>query len=249
MSLSERIAADTKQAMKAKENATLSTLRLLRSAMKNKQIDVQHELSDEEVLGVIKAQVKQLNDSLESFVAAGREDLAQSTRAELSALSAYLPAQMSDETLDEVVKRAIEQVGATGKQDMGKVMGAAVKAAAGAADGARIKTAVERLLGVFVLAVVAALAPQEAYAVINIVPEPLAYYSFLENGLRIVRVLLLWFGVLSISMLMRGGFIFMVASLRDQSHKEAWGNIAGGLVGATAVVLLYGMMTIVIDVI
>lgn len=248
MTLSERIAADMKEAMKSKNNATLSTLRLLRSAMKNKQIDVQHELSDEEVLTVIKAQVKQLHDSLESFTAAGREDLAEPARAELTVLDGYLPAQLSDEQLEAMVKQAIEQSGATSKQDMGKVMGAAVKAAAGAADGARIKAIVERLLSVFVLAAAVALVPEAASAAVEIVPQQLAYYSFFENGLRILRVLLLWFGILSVSMVLRGGFVYMISSMRDDSHKDAWGNIVGGLVGAVAVILLYGVMSIVIEI-
>lgn len=248
MTLSERIAADMKEAMKSKNNATLSTLRLLRSAMKNKQIDVQHELSDEEVLLVVKAQVKQLNDSLESFTAAGREELAQGARIELKVLENYLPAQMSEDVLVTLVQKVIDETGASGKQDMGKVMGTAVKAAAGAADGARIKAIMERLLGVFTLAAVTVLVPEATFAAVDIVPEQLAYYSFFENGLRILRVLLLWFGILSVSMVLRGGFIYMISSMRDDSHKDAWGSIAGGLVGAVAVILLYGVMSIVIEI-
>lgn len=86
MSLAEKITENMKAAMKAKDSATLSTLRLLLSAMKNKKIDVQHELSDAEVQDVVKTQVKQLKDSIESFKAGGREDLAVSVQVEIGVL-------------------------------------------------------------------------------------------------------------------------------------------------------------------
>lgn len=248
MSLTERITADMKEAMKSKNNATLSTLRLLRCALKNKQIDLQHELSDEEVLTVIKSQVKQLKDSLALFESAGRAELAQGAGAEIVVLENYLPAQMSDDDLERVVKNAIEQTGASGKQDMGKVMGVAVKATGGAADGARVKAIVEKFLPVIALVLLGTGVASVANAAIDIVPQQLSYYSFFENGVRIVRVLLLWFGLLAVNMILRGGFIFMVSSMRDDIHKEAWGNIAGGLVGAVAVIFLYSAMTIVLGV-
>lgn len=238
-----------KEAMKTKNNATLSTLRLLRSALKNKQIDVQHELSDEEVLSVVKAQVKQLRDGFDSYTSAGRTDLAESAQAEIVVLEAYLPAQMSDEQLEAVVKQAIEQTGATSKQDMGKVMGAAVKAVSGGADGSRIKQIVERLLPVFVLVILGITSGVFAHAAIDIVPMQLSQYSFLETGIRIFRVLLLWFGILGVNMILHGGFIFMVSSMRDDSHKEAWNKIATGIMSSVAVVLLYSVATIVIEII
>ncbi len=249
MSLSQRITDDMKEAMKTKNNATLSTLRLLRSSLKNKQIDLQHELSDEEVLAVIKTQVKQLNDSIASFQSGGREDMASAAKAEIAVLEHYLPAQMSDEQLEQVVKEVIAQTGALGKQDIGKVMGAAVKAAAGQADGARIKSIVERLLPVIVCVAIGLGMSQGAFAAIDIVPMQLSQYSFLETGIRVFRVLLLWFGLLAVNMILHGGFDFMTASMRDNAHKDAWGKIARGFVGSIAVVLLYSVATIVIEVI
>src|SRR3989338_8870037 len=137
MSLASIITENMKAAMKAKDSATLSTLRLLISAMMNKKIDVQHELSDAEVQEVVKSQVKQLKDSIESFKAGGREDLATSTQTEIFVLEQYLPAQMGDEELTKIVKEVVEKSGATSKADMGKVMGAAMAAVAGRADGSR----------------------------------------------------------------------------------------------------------------
>jgi len=146
MSLSLRINEDMKSAMKNKNNATLSTLRLLRSALKNKQIDVQHELSEEEVIVVIKSQLKQLQDSLDSFSAAGRQESVLQLKAEMSVLGEYLPAQMTDEQLLETVKNVMAQIGPVTKADMGKVMGLAMKAVQGQADGTRVKKIVETLL-------------------------------------------------------------------------------------------------------
>ena len=146
MPLSNQIAEDMKVAMKNKDNATLSTLRLLRSALKNKQIDVQHELSEEEVMAVVKSQLKQLQDSLDSFLAAGRQETVSQLKAEMAVLAGYLPAQMSDEALLEAVKVVIQQCGAVTKADMGKVMGLAMKAVQGQADGTRVKKVVETIL-------------------------------------------------------------------------------------------------------
>ncbi|MBI5370042.1 GatB/YqeY domain-containing protein [Candidatus Uhrbacteria bacterium] len=249
MSLANRISDDMKEAMKTKNSATLSTLRLLRSAMKNKQIDVQHELSDEEILAVIKTSVKQLRDSIESFESGGRQDLAQSARGEVIVLEAYLPAQLTDEQLERMVKEAITQTGATSKQDMGKVMGAAVKAVSGGADGSRIKQIVEKFLPVIVLVgLTGVLVVHPAQAAIDILPVQLSQYSLFETLVRILRVLLLWFGVLAINMILHGGFLYMVSSMRDENHAKAWTKIATGFLTSLAIVFLYGIATIVIEV-
>ena len=249
MSLAQHIADDMKEAMKTKNNATLSTLRLLRSALKNKQIDVQHELSDEEIVSVIKTQVKQLHDSIESFESAGREEMVQSARAELVVLETYLPAQLSDEQLESIVKQVIDQTGATSKQEMGKVMGAAVKAVNGQADGGRIKEVVGRLLPVLICVIAGSLVAQSVYAASSIIPVQLSYYPLIETGLRVLRVIILWFGLLAVNQILHGGFSFMTASMRDDSQKAAMGEITTGVVGSVAVVLLYSVATIVIQVI
>ena len=147
MTLQEQVLHDTKEAMKQKDAAKLSTLRMLKAALKNKEIDLKHELSDEEVLAVIKMQIKQLNDALHMYQDAGRQESVDETQAEILILEAYLPAQMSDEVLREAVTKALEAAQATSKEDMGKAMGAAMKAAAGQADGSRVRAIVEELLG------------------------------------------------------------------------------------------------------
>jgi len=248
MSLSEDITNAMKDAMKSKNDATLSTLRLLRSAMKNKQIDVQHELSDEEILGVIRSQVKQLRDGLESYENAKREDLSAQARTEIAVLEAYLPQQMSDDELTSIVKKTIEESDVTSKQDMGKAMGMAMKAVQGRADGTRVKQIVESLLMVFVLTIVGVGIALPAFAAIEIVPVSLQAYSFLETGVRIFRVLLLLFGILAVNMILHGGFHYMVSSMRDEEHVKAWQKIMTGFIGSIAVVLLYGVSTVVIQI-
>lgn len=239
-----------KDALKNKQNATLSTLRLLKSAMKNKQIDVQHELSDEEVLGVIRTQVKQLKDGLESFVSAGREDLASQARAEIVVLENYLPKQISDEELTEIVKKTIEETGVKTKQEMGKAMGAVMKAVQGRADGTRVKQIVESMLTVLVLGfgfwVLGHATP--ALAAIDVIPTQLQAYPLFETGIRILRVLLLWFGVIAICLILDGGFNFMTNGVRDQEGDAALKKITTGFIGSIAIVLLYSVTTIVINV-
>src|SRR3989338_7659031 len=150
MTLAETISQNMKVSMKAKDNATLSTLRLLLSAIKNKQIDVGHVLSDSEIQDVVKTQVKQLKDAVESFTQGGREDMAQSSAAEIQVLEQFLPAPMSEEELTQILKSVVEASGAQSKTDIGKVMGPAMQAVAGRADGSRVKTIVQSLLPVVV---------------------------------------------------------------------------------------------------
>lgn len=143
MNLVQQIEQDTKEAMKAKEEVRLSTLRMLRTALKNKQIDVQHELSDEEVQAIIKTMMKQYQDALRDFFSAGRTDLADRQQQELNILQGYLPPALSAEELEAIVKNAVQSAGVT---DKGKAMGIAMKAVAGRADGNEVRAVVERLL-------------------------------------------------------------------------------------------------------
>jgi len=146
MSTLEKINTDLTTAMKEKKEAELSTLRLLRSALKNKQIDLMRELVEEDVLAVIRTQIKQLKDAIDSFASAGRNDLVEKNKAELLTLEKYLPAELSDEDLEKVVKEALLAAGFSTKADMGKAMGVVVKAVAGQASGARVKEFVEKNL-------------------------------------------------------------------------------------------------------
>lgn len=251
MALVEQITSDMKEAMKAKNSATLSTLRLLRSAIKNKQIDLQHELSDEEVLAVIKTQVKQLKDSLASFAEGGRTEMAEGVQAELVVLEAYLPAQMPDEELKAIVEKTIADVGATSKADMGKVMGAAMKAVDGGADGNRVKAFVQELLPVITLATIGLLsAPVDALAAIPMLTESTqAQATYIEFGLRAFRVIVLWFGIASIVNILKGGFGYMNSSMRDDFHTEAVRDMTQGIIGTIVVAGLFSIATVYLNIV
>lgn len=144
MSFTERIEQDLKEAMKARREAELSTLRLARSALKNKQIEVQHELSDEEVLSVLRTLVKQYKDALSDFTQAGRRDLAEKQAQEIALLEKYLPAAMPESELRAICERVIREQNATSK-DIGKVMGLVMKEINGRADGNTVRAIVQDL--------------------------------------------------------------------------------------------------------
>lgn len=146
MTTIERIDADLKEAMKAKDELSLSTLRLVRSALKNKQIDVQHELSEDDVVAVIRTMVKQYRDALADFSASGRQDLVEKQTAEIAILERYLPAAMPEAELEAICERIIKEQNATVK-DMGKIMGLVMKEVNGRADGNTVRAIVQKLLG------------------------------------------------------------------------------------------------------
>lgn len=146
MSILERIDANLKDAMKQKNEIVLSTLRMARSSLKNKQIDLHVDvLPDAEAESVIRTMVKQYRDALSDFVNAGREDLADKQRKEIEVLEAYLPAAMPAEELEAICKKVIAAQNATQK-DMGKVIGLIMKEAGGRADGNVVREMVQRLL-------------------------------------------------------------------------------------------------------
>lgn len=146
MTIIERIDTDLKQAMKHKNELELSTLRLVRSALKNKQIDLGHAPTDDETQVVLKTLVKQYQDALTDFEKAGRSDLASRQRSELEVVKRYLPAAMPAEELEKIVRDAIATAGASAPSDIGKVMGVAMKAVAGRADGNAVREIAQRLL-------------------------------------------------------------------------------------------------------
>ena len=146
MSLKEQINKDLKEAMKAKDTQKRDALRLLNSAFKQIEVDERKELSDDDIIKIIQKQVKQRNDSIEQYKEAGRDDLVAKEQLEIDYYKAYLPAQLSDEELENALKEIISQVGATSMKDIGKVMGAATKQLAGKADGKRINQTVKTLL-------------------------------------------------------------------------------------------------------
>ena len=134
MGLKEQITEDMKAAMRAKDAGRLGTIRLLTAAMKQKEVDERIELSDAHVLAIIEKMIKQRKDSIAQFEAGGRQDLADKEKAELEVLSTYMPAALSDEEISAEVAAAVVATGATGPQDMGKVMAVLKPKLAGRAD-------------------------------------------------------------------------------------------------------------------
>ncbi len=146
MSLSERLADDLKTAMKDKDKVRLSVIRMVRSAVKNREIEIGTTLSDEDVIVVIQKELKQRRDSLQAFESAGRTDLIDDVKAEISVLTKYLPAQLTEDEVRDIAKRIIAEVGAAGKSDVGKVMGKLMQEIRGRADGKVAQLAVQSLL-------------------------------------------------------------------------------------------------------
>ncbi|BDV01173.1 aspartyl-tRNA amidotransferase subunit B [Thermodesulfomicrobium sp. WS] len=135
MGLFQQIEKDFVAAFKAKRSEEVAVLRMLKAAIKNKEVDVRRSLSDAEILEVVAKQVKQRQESIEQFRAAGRTDLADAEERELHILQAYLPQPLTEAELAAVVEETIQATGATGMKDMGRVMQAILSAYAGRVDG------------------------------------------------------------------------------------------------------------------
>ncbi|HSQ33805.1 MAG TPA: GatB/YqeY domain-containing protein [Peptostreptococcaceae bacterium] len=146
MSLKSRLQDDLKLAMKNKDTVKKSVVTLIRSAIKQYEVDNRVELNDDQVIDVIAKQLKQGRDSLAEFQKAGREDLVQQIEAEIEVLKEYLPQQLSEEELEAIVKETIAEVGATSSKDMGKVMSAVRPKVKGRADGKLINELVKKNL-------------------------------------------------------------------------------------------------------
>ena len=145
--LMERIESDLKNAMKEKNELVLGTLRMLKAAIKNKEIDKQRKpLAEEEILEVVQKQIKQHHDSIADFEKAKREDLVKKEKGELAILEQFLPKQLSEKELKTIVQNAMQSLGAKSKIDMGKVMKEVMSQVAGRADGKRVSQLVQSLL-------------------------------------------------------------------------------------------------------
>lgn len=144
--LADKVRADMTAAMKAQEKERLSTLRMLQSALKNEQINVGHELSDEEAMTVIRKAMKQRQDSIEQYTNAGRTELADKERSEMELLKTYLPPELTDDELESGIREIIATTGAQSKKDMGKVMKEATARFKGRVDGKKVQELVQRLL-------------------------------------------------------------------------------------------------------
>jgi uncharacterized protein YqeY len=147
MSLIEQINKDYIDALKSKEAEKVSVLRMLKSAIGNAKIQLQKDLTDDDIVKVVQSQIKQRKDSIATYEAGNRAELADKEKDEIEVLSAYMPEQLSDEELTLIVKSAINETGATSAADMGKVMGKVMPQVAGRADGGQISAKVKELLG------------------------------------------------------------------------------------------------------
>ena len=147
MTLKERITEDMKAAMRAKDPARLSAVRLLLAAMKQKEVDERVELSDADVLGIIDKMVKQRRESIAQYEKAARADLVAVEKFEIEVLSGYLPQQMGEAELAQAVAAAVAESGASGVKDMGKVMALLKPRLAGRADMGKVSGLVKAKLG------------------------------------------------------------------------------------------------------
>ena len=150
MSLKEQIGEDIKTAMKAKDKVRLQTVRSIKKAILEKEVELrpsgQDSLSPEQEIELLSQQAKQRRDSIEQFKNAGRDDLADKESQELAVIETYLPEQVGDEELETIINEIIANSGATTMKDLGKVMGPAMKQLKGKADGKKIQALVKSKL-------------------------------------------------------------------------------------------------------
>lgn len=147
MSLKQQITEDMKSAMRAKDTARLSAIRLLLAAIKQREVDERIELDDPAVIAVVEKMLKQRRDAISQFEAAGRQDLADAEAFEVSVLQGYMPQPLSEAEVEGLVGEAISATGAAGMRDMGKVMAALKPRLAGRADMGKVSALIKAKLG------------------------------------------------------------------------------------------------------
>lgn len=146
MSLKERLMADLKEAMKEKKRLRKSVITMVRASVKQYEVDHRVELADEDILDIIVKQVKQKRDAIEEFAKGDREDLVEEAKAEIDVLMDYLPQQLTEEEITQIVSKVIDEVGANSVKDMGKVMAALMPKVKGRADGKVVNKIVKQFL-------------------------------------------------------------------------------------------------------
>lgn len=146
MDLLSQLNEDLKTAMKARNKLELKVIRSLKTGVMNEKIELGHDLTPDEEVAVVSRGLKQRKESLTEFEKADRQDLADDTKAEIAIVEKYMPAQMSEDEINNVVKETAQQVGATSKADFGKLMGAVMPKVKGKADGKLVNQAVKNLL-------------------------------------------------------------------------------------------------------
>jgi hypothetical protein len=147
MSLKEKIKDDIKQAMRDKNESRLSTLRMLSAAIQRREVDERIQLDDAQVIAVIEKLVKQGRESIEQYIKGGRQELADKESGEIAVFQAYLPQQLSEAEIDQLVAEAIAATGASSIKDMGKVMGVLKPKLQGRADMGQVGSKVKARLG------------------------------------------------------------------------------------------------------
>ena len=147
ISLNNKLDQAFKEAIKGQQQTVLSTLRMLKTAVRHKEVELKHSLGEAELLAVINSQAKQRRDSIAEFSKAGRRDLASKEEEELQVLLSFLPAPLSPEEVEAAIVRIIDQLGASTPKDLGKVMKTAMAELAGQTDGKVVQEIVRRRLG------------------------------------------------------------------------------------------------------
>ncbi|MGI6155002.1 MAG: GatB/YqeY domain-containing protein [Enterococcus sp.] len=146
MTLLSTLNDDMKQAMKAKEKDVLQVIRMIKASLQNEQIKLGRELTEEEDLTILAREMKQRRDSLAEFEKAHRDDLVEKVKIEIAIVERYLPAQLTEDEIRQIVLQAIEQTNATSSQSFGPVMGLVMPQVKGKADGALVNAVVKELL-------------------------------------------------------------------------------------------------------
>jgi uncharacterized protein YqeY len=146
MDINLKLNEESAVAAKAKDKIRLSAIRMLKTALHNKEIDLMRQLNESEILQILSAIVKQRKDSIEQFAKGGRNDLVEKEEAELKVVQEFMPAQMSDEEVETVIKKTIADAGAVSVKDMGKVMKILMPQLTGKADGKAVGEKVKALL-------------------------------------------------------------------------------------------------------
>lgn len=147
VALADRLSDDLKQAMKSRDAVRVSVLRMVKAAAKNAEIEAGRVLTDDELLGVMRREVKQRKDALEAFQGSGRDDLIAGAESELAVLQEYLPEPLSEEELRSVIRGVVADLGARSRADVGKVIPAVLRLVGARADGKAVSRLVQEILG------------------------------------------------------------------------------------------------------
>ena len=145
--LKEKLNEDLKKYMKEKNTLALNTVRLVIAEIKNKEVEKNSEITDEEILQIIRKQIKMREDSIQQFRSANREDLAEKEAQELEILKNYLPEDLTDEELDKTIQETIKELNASSKKDFGRVIKEVIQKVQGRADNKKISELISKKLG------------------------------------------------------------------------------------------------------